>query len=1544
MFKKFRFILPIIMLISGLYADTTGVRLQRSVDGLLRHKIHNLHSTGIAGIWLIQDTTDTARITINASGNLLLVPDSDLEIVLRAAQNFIIDEDGTDFVTIDRTATAIESDATSGTAWYMDFDDVTSGTGLFIDSDNNALIGGELVKIEVVTTQAWGSVPLAVYSSGANATSGRIQYGIFVELTGTGTNSQNLALYTEASGGTYNYALYIGAGDINTTSGATDWELKDNNASALSFDATGAAGILNIITTEVGEGISFTSPATGTTDMYTYTATGNFADGNVVKITDSGTPTDGTLLRVLSVHATPDAIVAGDATNFTVIASDGSIDFSTATAGLITSSAGNIEIAPATDIVLDPTGNNVLPGSADTDHLGSVTLEWGNFYQGDNKFTYYGLEQDISVGYDESTNDALEYKANVDGTALPFVWKADRGDDQGDEAKWNLADGGVLTYGSDIASAGSYVTHLTLTPHATLTTSSLAFVGDVDVGDDLLMSNLGVINWNSDVTMTHSSDLLTITGGNTRVDKLEINGANDYMNVSTDLDIVSNVDMVLTAGGNEIHVIGGLSVGDETDVGDNNFKVVGTSSLIGNVTFEATTSWTDGTDTFSASVASDKWVLWDDAGTPNELVVVDSSGKVSIGTTSMDSKLLVVGESGTGIIKVIDYSSDEEVHAGAFFTQRARGTQASPSAILSGDRIGIYIFGGYNGTSFKNTAAIYAQATENFSASDEGTKFVFEITPNGATSRSAVMVIDQSGYVAIGGTEDPGTILEVVDDNGNAAHTLFTMLNDDETSSGETGQTVDLVFEVMDSIGAAAPTPHEAAKISAYKIGDFFHATTEADHDAGMKWWTVTDGAYVLNTTLSDNDMTVVGTITGGDLTIGDITISDNDPVLNYVDETGADDDVNVTIAVDLVTATSGAEDATVTIQNQVDGTMRDMLVNVVEGDFTLTSYKGQIILKSANTTALTLEADQDAVLAQDLDVVAALTALTLQTDTDITAGVLANDVMATLSIIGDAENDNATPVNETYSAVLVQNANPNLAFLQWSTTQSTVGMDFDMPITASTVNGLTIVAGSNTFDLSNGSGSLNIAATKTLNIDQHFTVNGTGTTITGVTQANTITLYESFTVAGGFNFTVTAEDVAGSIVLDKQTFEVEGEQTATRLMKLVNANDAAATLTIEGTSAVVNQDVTSDANVSFAKVITTEVEFAGNILLDPAVDGASYVDIANSGTGAAKLYIEGDQIISDDLSDVASIAMLDEGETVTGAWTFQGAVDAAMALILEADAGADNPDTWQILIADGDEFALQAYAGGSYADALTIVGSTLAADFPGNLTIATKYVYRADGTDVPDADVADNITITNISQVQDISASAAEINTPLDGASVTLTEFQELETIDATTISANQWALLGGLAGTLTSAEVNILDGVTGVVAAEISYIGDVTGLIQAQLNAKAPLANPTFTGLVKRSVTAGITAVNPGGQGDGALTSDINEVSVVGADNDAVTLPTAVAGYEVFIANNGANTLEIFPAAGDNLGAGVNTATTLISGANITFVAFDATNWETK
>lgn len=94
-------------------------------------------------------------------------------------------------------------------------------------------------------------------------------------------------------------------------------------------------------------------------------------------------------------------------------------------------------------------------------------------------------------------------------------------------------------------------------------------------------------------------------------------------------------------------------------------------------------------------------------------------------------------------------------------------------------------------------------------------------------------------------------------------------------------------------------------------------------------------------------------------------------------------------------------------------------------------------------------------------------------------------------------------------------------------------------------------------------------------------------------------------------------------------------------------------------------------------------------------------------------------------------------------------------------------------------------------------------------------------------------------------------------------------------------------------------------------------------------------------RSIAAGVTASTTQTQGNGALTNDYNNVSTVAHDNDTVTLPSAVAASFCFVRNNGANILQVFPASGDDLGAGANTATTISPGATAIWIAIDSTNW---
>ena len=110
----------------------------------------------------------------------------------------------------------------------------------------------------------------------------------------------------------------------------------------------------------------------------------------------------------------------------------------------------------------------------------------------DNKTIVLGTNSDITIQYDETTNDALEIAANVEGAALGVVLKADQGDDNSDSHKLNIANGGVLTLQSKIS--GGFVTYLTHTPNATVADSTTAVAGNLTVAGDLTLGSGAVLN------------------------------------------------------------------------------------------------------------------------------------------------------------------------------------------------------------------------------------------------------------------------------------------------------------------------------------------------------------------------------------------------------------------------------------------------------------------------------------------------------------------------------------------------------------------------------------------------------------------------------------------------------------------------------------------------------------------------------------------------------------------------------------------------------------------------------------------------------------------------------------------------------------------------------------------------------------------------------------------------------------------------------------------------------------------------------------------
>tara|TARA_R110000822_G_scaffold212294_2_gene347702 strand:+ start:281 stop:988 length:708 start_codon:yes stop_codon:yes gene_type:complete len=75
------------------------------------------------------------------------------------------------------------------------------------------------------------------------------------------------------------------------------------------------------------------------------------------------------------------------------------------------------------------------------------------------------------------------------GSAMNQYWFADAGEDAADKWRVSVADGGTLTYDSFIG--GAYATHMTITPNATASSSSVAFAGSITLGGDLAVAHGG---------------------------------------------------------------------------------------------------------------------------------------------------------------------------------------------------------------------------------------------------------------------------------------------------------------------------------------------------------------------------------------------------------------------------------------------------------------------------------------------------------------------------------------------------------------------------------------------------------------------------------------------------------------------------------------------------------------------------------------------------------------------------------------------------------------------------------------------------------------------------------------------------------------------------------------------------------------------------------------------------------------------------------------------------------------------------------------------
>ena len=173
-----------------------------------------------------------------------------------------------------------------------------------------------------------------------------------------------------------------------------------------------------------------------------------------------------------------------------------------------------------------------------------------------------------------------------------------------------------------------------------------------------------------------------------------------------------------------------------------------------------------------------KLIVRDNMGQNQFYVTSDGSlrtNSLMINTTSYDAPTWIksyVADNTLVGMGVDSYQNNPSAGAGMLF-RFARGSQLTKNVVQTGDRLGFFLFSGFDGTTFHNSAGLSAKIDGTVSTNNVPTKLVFETGPSGPPNRLERMVINSSGKVLINDLKKTyvgGSAYVCVDNNGQ----LFT--------------------------------------------------------------------------------------------------------------------------------------------------------------------------------------------------------------------------------------------------------------------------------------------------------------------------------------------------------------------------------------------------------------------------------------------------------------------------------------------------------------------------------------------------------------------------------------------------------------------------------------------------------------------------------------------------------------------------------------------------------------------------------------------------
>lgn len=157
-------------------------------------------------------------------------------------------------------------------------------------------------------------------------------------------------------------------------------------------------------------------------------------------------------------------------------------------------------------------------------------------------------------------------------------------------------------------------------------------------------------------------------------------------------------------------------------------------------------------------------------------------------------------------------------YAGGFYPMRSRGTPGSPTAVQSGDNLGVFEPEVYDGSDWATPASFQFRTTQAFTGTNRGTQAVLKLTSDGGSIQDKTYTFGQTLFTTPGGLNAAGGTF-TVDGSGNLTVAGCTGCGASAAFSSITSGTNTTAAMVVGTGGSLAATGSGTITATAVPVG-----------------------------------------------------------------------------------------------------------------------------------------------------------------------------------------------------------------------------------------------------------------------------------------------------------------------------------------------------------------------------------------------------------------------------------------------------------------------------------------------------------------------------------------------------------------------------------------------------------------------------------------------------------------------------------------------------------------------------------------------------